>query len=166
MTPALTTAQLLTLKAAIDADPMLSVLPNNSDSAFTIAAAFNSPANPVFIVWKTRVSLDEIQQNGFDWTQVDNLTDPKARTWEWMFNNQERTVNPSKLNVRAGINEVWQGTAGKLNVRAQVYVHCKRSASRAEKLFSTGTGSDADPATMASSGDLSYQEIESARAAV
>jgi hypothetical protein len=50
-----------------------------------------------------------------------------------------------------------------LAVRAQVHTHCKRAATRAEKLFSTGTGSTASPATMAFEGVVTYQDVSAAR---
>lgn len=155
--------QLATLKQAIDADPALSAAPLNSDGAFFIAAELNKLASPDFIVWRTLVTQDEIMQNGFDWTRVDNLSVGPARVWDWMFNNADRAINPSKPNVRAGIEAVWKGTAADLAVRAAVYVHCKRKATRAEKLFATGTGSDAAPAVMTFEGDLNYFDVEQAR---
>ena len=159
----MTPAQLATLKADIDADPTLSAFPANSDGAFAIAAIYNEEANPAWVVWRSSVTQDEIMQNGFDWTRVDNLGVGPARIWEWMFKNQATSFNPSKPNVRAGIEAVWKGTAADLAVRAAVYVHCKRNATRAEKLFSTGTGTDATPATMDFEGDLSYSTVEAAR---
>jgi len=117
-----------------------------------IADWYSSLASPPFIVWRTSVSQDEIMQNGFDWTRVDNLSVGKARVWEWMFDNEAHAFNPSRGNVRAGIDAVWVGTQADLAVRAAIYVHCKRPATRAEKLFATGTGSDISPAV------LSYEE--------
>jgi hypothetical protein len=161
----LTTAQLQTLKAHILATPELAAQPNNSDGAFAIAAALNQVASPDWIVWRTAVTRREILQNGFDWTRLDNLSVGKARVWSDIF--VEGVINPSKPNVRAGIESVWVGTAADLAVRAAVYVHCKATATKAQKLFSSGTGSDATPATMDSNIDetlqLTYQDVESAR---
>ena len=98
-------------------------------------------------------------QNGFDWSRVDNLSNGPARIWEWMFQNESRSVDPSKLNVRAGIEAVWKGTAADLAVRAAVYVHCRRAASVFEKLFATGTGTAESPATMAIEGPVSITNI-------
>jgi len=158
MTPQLTAGQNATLKTHILANGDTAQLYNDGNLD-GLAALLNAPANPAYIIWRTTVTLDEIQQNGFDWTQVDNLAEPKARTWEWLFSNQSRTVNPSKANVRAGIDEVWAGTAGKLAVRAQVYVHCKRAARRVERVFATGTGTDATPGVMATEGPIAFQEL-------
>jgi len=160
----LTTAQLATLKADILADPALNAQPNNSDGNSAIAAAYNLTAAPTFVVWRSSVQQETITQNGFDWVRVDNLSVGKARIWEWLFANPMRSINPSKANVRAGINECWKGTADDLAVRAAIYVHCKRGATRGEKLFATGAGTDADPGLMGFEGSLSYQDIEQARA--
>jgi hypothetical protein len=157
----LTTAQLATLKAAIEADPVLNALPNNTDSAFEIAAQFNLPASPAFVVWETRVSVDEIMRNGMDWARVDNLTVGKARIWDWL--GRLGSFDSSKANVRAGIDAAWVGTAADLAVRSAVYAHCKRNATRAEKALATGTGTDASPATMTFEGALSYQDAFNAR---
>jgi hypothetical protein len=157
----LTTAQNALLKAAIEADQTLNALPNNTDSAFEIAAQFNAEASPAFVVWETSVSVDEIMRNGMDWARVDNLTVGKARIWDWL--GRLGTFDASRANVRAGIDAAWVGTAADLAVRAAIYTHCKRNATRAEKVLATGTGSDASPATMGWEGKLSYQDAFNAR---
>jgi len=159
----LTAEQKAIVKADILADPSLSAQPNNSDGAFAIAAVYNTVASPQWVIWRSQVLQDEIMQNGFDWTRVDNLGVGSARVWEWMFSNSERSFNPSRPNVRAGIEAVWKGTSADLAVRAAVYVHCKRDATRIEKLLSTGTGSTATPATMGFEGPVSYQDVLDAR---
>lgn len=143
----LTTEQRATLKTFVLAQGELSQLV--TDKVYSaIADWLNTKDVSNYTVWKTAVYQDEIMQNGFDWAQVDNLTVGKARIWEWMFDNQGNSINPSKLNVRAGIDETWKGTTAMLAVRAQVYTHCKRLATRVEKLFASGVGSDASPATL------------------
>lgn len=158
----LTSAQNQALAAYITADPVLSAYPHTGDGAWEIAVKLNAPATPDFIVWRTSVSQDEIMQNGFDWTRVNNLSVGSARCWEWLFDNTSSSINPSKASVRAGIDEVWKGTAADLAVRAAVYVHCKRKASVAEKLFATGTGTDAAPALLVYEGALAYTDVTAA----
>jgi hypothetical protein len=157
----LSPAQLATLKATILADPVLNAYPQNSDGAYNMAIFLDQPATPDFIVWKTSVDPDEVMKNGMDWTRVDNLSVGKARIWDWM--SRLGTFNPSKTNIRAGIDAAWVGTAADLAVRAMVYTHCKRLATKAEKLFASGTGSDAAPAVMTIEGRLQYSDIEQAR---
>lgn len=158
---ALTLAQQVILKADIEADPVLGLLPASAQSAFDIAAAYQVEI-PAWIVWKTAVTKDAIMQNGFDWTRLDNLSVGKARIWTEIFSNANTAINPAKPNQRAGIDAVWVGTQADLNVRAAVYVHCKRSANRLEKLLSSGTGTDASPATMMVEGVISYNEVGAA----
>lgn len=161
----LTTAQKATLKAYIDATPELSAIPNNTDGAFAVAALLNIEANPAWVVWRTAVTRREILQNGFDWTRLDNLSVGKARIWSDIF--VDGVINPSKANVRTGIEAVWVGTAQDLAVRAAVYGHCKKNATIAQKLFSTGTGTTNEPATMGEGiGEafkLTYQDVQAAR---
>ena len=154
----LTPEQSATLLAAIQADPALAqYITDYRDDL--IAGYYNEPAAPSFTVWRTSVTQDEIMQNGFDWTRVDNLAAGPARVWEWMFSNAARSINPSKPNVRAGIEAVWKGVAADLAVRAAVYVHCKRLVNRIERLFVTGTGSDALPGLAGFEGTVSTSDI-------
>lgn len=155
--PQLSPAQLLVLKADIEADPIFT-----GWWAEEIAHEYGKPASPEWIVWRTSVTWDEIMLNGMDWARVDNLSVGKARIWDWLFRNQQNAMNPSKANIRAGIDAAWVGTAADLAVRAAVYVHCKRPASRIENLLSTGTGSTASPATMGHEGPIGYRDVEAA----
>lgn len=155
----LTPAQAATLKAYILADPVLAPLTSGPGTDYgAIAAALNTDASPAFVVWKTSITEGEILQDaGMDWTRVDNLSVGKSRIWEWMFRNQ--TINPSQANIRTGIAAVWVGTAADLAVQAAALAKCKRNANRVEKLFATGTGSTASPATMTAEGPVSLSDI-------
>lgn len=157
----LTTAQLQTLKTFINTNPTWAAYPVTQGYAAIIADALNVKASPSFTVWRTSVPLDEVMRNGMDWTRVDNLSVGKARIWDWL--SRLGTLNPSQPNVRAGIDATWVGTAADLAVRAAVYLHCKRFATIAEKLFATGTGSDADPATLVFEGSMSADDVAQAR---
>jgi len=158
----LTPTQRAALLAAINADQTTLAMANEGNFG-GIADWLNAPASPDFYVWRTSVTQDEIMQNGFDWVRVDNLSVGKARIWDWLFDNPERMINPSKPNVRAGIDEVWKGTAPDLAVRAAVYLHCQRLATRLEKMFATGAGSampGGTPATMAFEGQIGWPEVK------
>ena len=153
-------AQLAVFRAALDAetDPVL-VEYRTTGATTMIQNYYNAEKSPAVVVWKTLVGQDEIMQNGFDWVQVDNLTVGKARIWDWLFSNQQRAINPSKPNVRAGIAECWKGTAALLAVQAVVLGHCKRNASRIEALFATGTGTTVSPADLVFVGPLEEQDV-------
>jgi hypothetical protein len=163
----MTPAQLQALKSAIDADPVLGALPLNSDSSFTIAAEFNKDALPTFYVWRSSQNINEIMSNGFDWTRVDNMTVGEARIWQFM--TQLGVINPSRANVRAGVNEAFKGTAQDNTMRLAIFGHCQRPATRFERVYATGTGTTTDdlgtgPGTLVLEGPVTYQIIDEARA--
>jgi len=158
----LTPTQQTALRTYIQGNATLNAFPHMADGAYAIADALTTSIDENFIVWKTSVSKDEIMQNGFDWTMVDNLTVGKARIWEWMFANGSNSINAAKTNIRAGIDSCWVGNASFLAVRAAVYVHCKRVANQLEKVFATGTGTTADPATMIIEGRMNYVDVMNA----
>jgi hypothetical protein len=154
----LTQAQLTFFKEAINASTNPDVIAARDPvNDVELERLYNLPTS--FVCWKTNVSEDEIMQNGFDWTQVDNQTVGKARIWDWLFRNTNKSINPSKVNVRAGIDEAWKGTSAMLAVRAAVYVHCKRTANEGEKVFATGTGTDAIPGTFSVEGTFTVQNM-------
>lgn len=159
----MTPQQLTTLKAAIMADPTLAAMTSGPGTDYNaIALAMSAEASPAFVVWKTNVTRAELQDmDAFNWTVVDNLsTGSKYRIWEWMFGTTG-SINPSKANIRAGIAATWVGNAQLLAVQAAVLAWCKRNATRVEKLFSTGTGSEASPAVMTVEGGVSLGEVAS-----
>lgn len=155
----MTPAQLTTLKAAIAAetDPAFVAL-RQAGATGAMADWYSDLASPAYIVWRSSVNMREVMSAAsFDWTRVDNLSVGKARIWDWIRDNG--MFNASQANIRAAIDATWVGTAADLAVRAGVYVVCKRSAKRIEKMFATGTGSDAAPATMAYEGSLSNADL-------
>lgn len=157
----LTTAQLQQLKTAIQSDPVLNALPNNSDGNFDIAAAFNLSASPSFTVWKTKVNTTEVGDNLIG-TELAGLTTANLTRLQTIVAFSATGVNPSLVDRRAFFDDVFSG-AGGTGTRAKLLILWKRLATRAEKLFATGTGSDASPATLTFEGQLSYPDVETAR---
>lgn len=155
----LTDDQLPTLRAAIFANPTAAALLSAGNPS-GLRAFLNAAASPAFICWRTAVPQDEIMQNGFDWTRVDNATVGQWRIWDAMFSNEQRSINPGKANVRAGIDQAWPGSAN-AQMRVSIYGHCKRTATNAEKMLASGTGSDAVPGAFAFEGEIS--DYDSAR---
>lgn len=164
----LTTDQQTALRNDVLADPVLSVLPPNSDSAFEIARVYNLTATPDFWVWKTALTKQEVVSQ----TSVDNTTFsfPQliARTVQEQFGWQELwnstlTCNPSLPNVRQGFADVFSGAqAGPTAQRTHMLAMARRKASRVEKLLAAGTGSTASPATMGYEGPIGFQEVKDA----
>ena len=155
----LTPEQETTLKAAIEADPIALAM-WQAGRPWDVSTYLNVPADPEWTVWMTGVTKEEIYANGFNWVEVDNVTEPKWRVWNEIF--WSGAMNPSKANVRAAIAEVWKGTATKLAVQQYVLDKCKRPALLGEKILSTGAGTPASPATMSFEGALSPQDVADA----
>jgi hypothetical protein len=155
----LTTAQLQTLKADILADPVLAAHPQNSDGAFAIAAAYNLPASPTWTVWRNGIPTKEIKR-AVVWTEYIARSAGERDAFVLMTSNG--VVDAGDANIRQGFLDIFSGPSG-ATTRAQLTTLSKRTATRAEKLFSTGTGSDASPATLTFEGTLSYQDVEAAR---
>jgi len=150
----LTTEQKATLKSFVEGNATLNQIPHSYDGAFALADALTVDVSPAFIVWRTSVSAEEIMSNGFVWTAVDALTVGKARIWDWM--TRYGTINPSKVNVRQGMADAFGAASA---MATGIMPHLKRNANLLEKLFATGTGTTASPATMVIEGSLSYQEV-------
>jgi hypothetical protein len=155
----LTAAQLATLKAFIASDPTLSAQPLNTDGAFAIAEAMNAAASPAFTVWRSSVPVEEYR-DAVTWTEVDALTVGKARIWEWLTGNMTQPLETARAPVRQGLADCWGAAT---TTRAALLAAAKRSATIAEKLFATGTGTVASPATMEVEGLLDYHDVHDAR---
>lgn len=154
----LTDAQKTALAADVANDPAFAELPHNSDGAYAVAQAYNAIV-PAFIVWKTSVHKNEVGK-AFVASALAAITagnnDKLANFAAW-----NETVNPSRLDQRAFFDDIFSVAAG-ASTRAALLALWKRSATRAEKLFATGTGTDAAPATMTFEGSLSYNEVQAA----
>jgi hypothetical protein len=158
----LSPAQVASLRTLVDADQTAHALAVAGDD-IGLAAWLNT-TDASYFVWRTSVTkADVITDAAFDWTRVDNLTVGKARIWTELFSVNGGAIDPSRANVRAGIDAAWVGTAADLAVRASVYGVCKRNASRAEKAVATGTGTSAVPATLVYEGQITYAEASQIR---
>ena len=165
----LTTAQLQTLKSHITASGDLNSQPAGSDGNTEIARLMNLAASPAFWVWRTSVTEAEYTRD----------TSPDGTTWSWPAyiarSQGERDAwarivtgdagaNPSLANVRQGFADIFSGaTAPAPAQRTHLTAMSRRQATRAEKLFATGTGSTASPAVMGYEGTITASDVDSAR---
>lgn len=155
----LTTTQLTTLKTAINAeiDPAFVALrtANNEDG---MAAWYNAPST--FVAWKTSVSISATGAvfNGAEWGAMTSANHTRLQTVAQYL----ASYNPGLADVRAMFNDIWSGAGGALT-RAALLVFWKRLALRGEKVFATGTGSDASPGLLVIEGNITSQNISDAR---
>jgi len=174
----LTTAQLQSLKAAIVADDAFNAFEANPtpDGAFAVADAFNLAATPDFWVWRTSVSKSELVNmqstdadgsttRSFIWAGNGFITRSvgEQAAWQELFNGTG-TVNPSLPNVRQAFTEIFSGTGNAASNRTHLANVGRRKAKRIEKVYATGTGTAASPATMTFEGSIAYQDVLNAMA--
>ena len=157
----LNTTQVAQFRAAVAADPVLGLLQPSNSSALQIADAMNLAAVPAFIVWKRMETLGNIGQafNAAELAARAASDQTRLQTIAAYFRDG---LNPSLATVRQAFDDIFSGTGGQ-NTRASLLALWKRSnsATRFEKLFATGTGSDASPATLVFEERLNYTEVNS-----
>ena len=88
-------------------------------------------------VWREAVTPNEYREVMI-WTDIDQMTAGKARIWEWITENMTLSVDATKANIRAGVNEAFNaaGTAAFL-------VIAKEMCSVTEEIYADKTGSPA-----------------------
>lgn len=158
---ALSPAQLQTLKTSVLADPVLAAKPNNDDGNAAVAAAYNLAAVPDFWVYKTSVPLADIG-DAIVSTELAGLTQVNLTRLQAIATYGPAGINASKSDRRAAFDDIFSG-AGGTATRPALAVLWRRLATRAEKLFATGTGSTGSPATLVFEGAVSAQDVNTAR---
>ena len=184
----LTPAQNAIVTADIAANADLNIFPANSDGAYGIAALYNLPAVPAFSVWKTNTPTKDIFDT-IDWTKYTPTDAPEATgiyTARAMAINVKQmnlqnmtvgkdTIDTSKANIRAGLRDsviqLPSGASGALTAAggasgATTLAACIRTATRLEKLLSTGSATTGSTTSnlLGFEGNVSYQDIDTARA--
>jgi hypothetical protein len=94
------------------------------------------------------------------WTEFIGRSAGERDAWQFMLSNG--FINAADANVRQGIQDIFSGPGG-AGSRASLVQIAKRSATRAEKLFAIGTGTDVSPGTMVIEGSLGFQDVQAAR---
>lgn len=99
---ALSTSQLQTLKAAIDANPVWAAFPQNSDGYFNLAAVLNITAAPAFTVWHTETPtnaiIDAINLAGY--TPNDTILDADSGDFLQRKNGRLLTSQTKQMNLQ------------------------------------------------------------------
>lgn len=157
----LTLAQKQTLKADIAANPTLAAKPMTAAGSQEIADFYNVQASPAFTVWKTKVSIEQVGDNIVA-SELAGLTQVNLTRLQTIVMVSPNGVNPSLADRRAFFDDVFSGAGGQLT-RPKLLALWKRLSTVAEKLFSTGTGSDATPATLGFEGALLYSDVQESR---
>ena len=144
------------VKAFILADPVLgpkAPLGPLNDWGF-IWNALNAPTSPAFIVWRGIVGRFELRAAALvGATQLDALTASKRDSLLWAISED---LDFSVAANRAAIDDL----CGSQNtLKAALVAVQKRTCTVAEKLFATGTGTIAVPATAGITGPVQIDVI-------
>lgn len=156
----MTPEQLTTLRADIAANPDLLALYNAGDRA-GLADAYNAAASPVFTVYKSALSRHDIltgtsaDGTTFTWTGGAYITRSQGErdAFREMFNSTG-TVNPALPSIQSAFNDIFSGAGGAVN-RTHIAAMSRRGATRLEKVFAVGLGTNQNPATMGFEGEVS-----------
>lgn len=107
--------------------------------------------------WKTNVSITEIGDkiNGTELAGLSSLNNTRLQTVVIL---SQQGVNPSMTDRRTFFDDIFSG-AGGTQTRANLLALWKRLMTNTEKVLSTGTGSDASPATLSFEGSISGNDI-------
>lgn len=141
----LTEAQRQTLKTDILAHPDSQALYDAGDLS-GLAALYNALSAPAFIAWKTLVTITEIGRS-FVGTELAGLTTADNARLQTIALYSAGGVNPTLADQRAFFDDVFSG-AGGTQTRTKLAVLWRRTATRLEQLYATGTGTDLSPATL------------------
>jgi len=129
----LTGAQITILHNAIVAEPTLTEAYMSANDS-VIAAWLNTPVAEK--AWLTNMTIGELH-DVMDWTEFIGRSVAEKAAFTCMF--VQGLVNPSRLNIRNGINDIFSGTSQKtVNFRNAVLTAMQRPMKRAEKLMATG----------------------------
>jgi hypothetical protein len=122
-------------------------VPNTTDTNAAIAVWYNLTASPAFTAWRRLVTLSEIAKklNGTELAGLSSLNHTRLQTVIALL-NAAGGLDASLADQRQFFDDIFSG-AGGATTRVSLLALWKRTATNIQKLFSTGTGSDAAPAT-------------------
>ena len=151
----LSTEQLPTLRAAIDAETDTTFVGYRNEGATGLMAEWFNVAS-TFTVWKSAIEAPEVGKE-FDAASLDSMTAGSADKLN-NFRQWNDVVYPSRADHRSFFDGVFSPPSG-ATTRANLYTLWRRFASRGEKLFATGTGSDVAPGALVYEGLITDQDV-------
>lgn len=180
----LTTANKQALKAAVAAetDPEFVTL-RNAGSTGAMADWLNQPLAATWYAWRTSMPVSDVMDQVI-WANMTPAeavpVDTTLNTSIWharslacqgkQFNLQtmlqgRETINPSKANIRAGLQDALTSIPSGVNGNnrnagwSALQLMLSRPVTRGERIFATGTGSQAVPGTLVVEGLVTDQNV-------
>lgn len=161
---ALNAQQLATLKTFVGTVPEWVALPNDSDTAFFIAAELNKPSNPAFVVYKSNETVAAVGQ-AVNYVAFEALTTANLEKINTFTRLNMQTFPPSKADVRSFWANVFSGALGGQGqaTRDALEALWRRVATLGEKVYATGTGTTLAPGMLVVEGNISPADVQAAR---
>ena len=162
----LTDPQIATLRTAINAETDAEFVAYRQQGAVgAMADWLNLAASPAYYVKRTALSRHEIltstsdQGTTFTWAGAAYITRSQGErdAFREMFNSTG-TVNPSLPSIVAGFADIFSGAGGLAN-RTHIANMSRRPATRVEKLFAVGAGTQIGPSTLVFEGTLNPSDV-------
>lgn len=145
------TSQSTTLKNAIAANTnqvivdgvsyAINAVPKNGDGAAAVAAWYNQMASPAFWLWYNEASLTAVGM-ALKMSDVGGLTTANSTRLQVSFQVRPNGFNPSVQDDRSLFGSLFS-VSGASGTRANLLALWQHQANNAEKVFATGTGTQA-----------------------
>lgn len=158
---ALTPSQITVFAAHINAntDPNI-VAWRQAGETGQIANWYNQPTSPAVIAWKTKVTIPQVGET-FVATGLAALTSANNERLRTFAAWNPSGVTPSRADHRTFFDEVFSVAAG-ASTRAALLALWKRTITRGEQVFMTGTGTDVSPGTVTFEGMITNEDVVAA----
>lgn len=162
----LTDPQLATLKAAINAETNAEFVDYRQQGAVgAMTDWLNQTSSPAYYVKRTALSRHEIltatsdQGTTFSWAGAAYITRSQGEreAFREMFNSTG-TVNPSLPSIVAAFADIFSGAGGLTN-RTHITNMSRRTATRVERLFAVGAGTQIGPSVLVFEGTLNPSDV-------
>ena len=162
----LTDAQKATLKAAILAETDSTLVEERDAGGMgEVAEWYSGVASPTFTVWKSTVTSREVMNSVTFSGAGGFIQRTQGERDAFMMLIANGGIEPWRSNIRQAFSDIFSGSGtGAPETRAALLALSKRPALRIEKVFATGTGSDASPATLVWEGGIDGTDISAALA--
>lgn len=178
----LSPAQLLILKNYIAADPILNGQPVDGNGLGFIADALNSLSSPAFYVWRSSTQAASVG-DAINWSALTPVDTPdgtatytnralscqaKQINLQILLQGQS-SISSNKANIRAGFQDALTNIPSGVNGAntpggwPNVKTAMTRVATVVEKLLATGTGTTASPADLGFEGNITSNDVDTAR---
>jgi aspartokinase len=113
----------------------------------TLVSWYNGQASPDFYLWRTRMAVQEMREEHYDWSEVvSQLTTNELLSLRELTNQE--ALDPSRPTVRDAFAAIFSGPQT-VNTRTSLLAAAKRTGTNAQQLFADTSGGDGQEATPA-----------------